>query len=54
MQQELIISLKRNLKVFKFRRNSNSTGFQGINNNRITTLGRGGTDVSAIMIGKIF
>ncbi len=31
------------------------TGFQGINNNfRITTLGRGGTDVSAIMMAKFF
>ena len=31
------------------------TGFQGINlNNRITTLGRGGTDASAIMLAKFF
>ena len=31
------------------------TGFQGINfNNRITTLGRGGTDASAIIIAKFF
>ena len=31
------------------------TGFQGINlENRITTLGRGGTDASAIMIAKFF
>ncbi|MDC0043764.1 aspartate kinase [Candidatus Pelagibacter sp.] len=31
------------------------TGFQGINsNNRITTLGRGGTDASAIMVAKFF
>ncbi len=31
------------------------TGFQGINNeNRITTLERGGSDVSAIMIAKFF
>ena len=31
------------------------TGFQGINNeNRITTLGRGGSDASAIMIAKFF
>ena len=31
------------------------TGFQGINSdNRITTLGRGGTDASAIMIAKFF
>ena len=31
------------------------TGFQGINNNfRITTLGRGGTDVSAVMMAKFF
>ena len=31
------------------------TGFQGINkDNRITTLGRGGTDASAIMLAKFF
>ena len=31
------------------------TGFQGINNNnRITTLGRGGSDDSAIMVAKFF
>ncbi len=31
------------------------TGFQGINNeNRITTIGRGGSDASAIMISKFF
>ena len=31
------------------------TGFQGINfNNRITTLGRGGSDASAIMMAKFF
>jgi len=31
------------------------TGFQGINlENRITTLGRGGSDVSAIMLAKFF
>jgi aspartate kinase len=31
------------------------TGFQGINQkNRITTLGRGGTDASAIMLAKFF
>ena len=31
------------------------TGYQGINlNNRITTLGRGGSDASAIMIAKFF
>ena len=31
------------------------TGFQGINkDNRITTLGRGGSDASAIMISKFF
>ncbi len=31
------------------------TGFQGVNsNNRITTLGRGGTDASAIMLAKFF
>jgi aspartate kinase len=31
------------------------TGFQGINNNfRITTLGRGGSDASAIMLSKFF
>ena len=31
------------------------TGFQGLNDeNRITTLGRGGSDASAIMIAKFF
>ena len=31
------------------------TGFQGINlENRITTLGRGGTDATAIMLAKFF
>ena len=31
------------------------TGFQGVNNeNRITTLGRGGSDASAIMVAKFF
>ena len=31
------------------------TGFQGINNNnRVTTLGRGGSDASAIMLAKFF
>ena len=31
------------------------TGFQGINNeNRITTIGRGGSDASAIMLAKFF
>ena len=31
------------------------TGFQGLNNNnRITTLGRGGADASAIMCAKFF
>ena len=31
------------------------TGFQGINSdNRITTIGRGGSDASAIMIAKFF
>ena len=31
------------------------TGFQGINQNqRVTTIGRGGSDASAIMIAKFF
>ena len=31
------------------------TGFQGINNeNRITTIGRGGSDATAIMVAKFF
>tara|TARA_B100000900_G_scaffold157206_2_gene133630 strand:- start:2695 stop:3921 length:1227 start_codon:yes stop_codon:yes gene_type:complete len=31
------------------------TGFQGVNNeNRVTTIGRGGSDASAIMIAKFF
>ncbi len=31
------------------------TGFQGINNNnRVTTIGRGGSDASAILLAKYF
>jgi len=31
------------------------TGFQGVNNeNRVTTIGRGGSDASAIMVAKFF
>ena len=45
-------------KIFKFINSGGIpiiTGFQGINlDNRITTLGRGGTDSSAIMIAKFF
>ena len=45
-------------KIFSFLRSGGIpiiTGFQGINNsNRITTLGRGGSDASAIMCAKFF
>ena len=45
-------------KIFKFINSGGIpiiTGFQGINlDNRITTLGRGGTDATAIMLAKFF
>ena len=45
-------------KIFSFMKSDGIpiiTGFQGINSvNRITTLGRGGTDASAIMLAKFF
>jgi len=45
-------------KISKFMRSGGIpiiTGFQGINSdNRVTTLGRGGTDASAIMLAKFF
>ncbi|MDA7583372.1 aspartate kinase [Candidatus Pelagibacter sp.] len=45
-------------KIFSFIKSGGIpiiTGFQGINQeNRITTLGRGGTDASAIMLAKFF
>ena len=45
-------------KILKFIKSGGTpiiTGFQGINlENRITTLGRGGTDASAIMLAKFF
>jgi aspartate kinase len=45
-------------KIFSFLKSGGIpiiTGFQGINSeNRITTLGRGGTDATAIMLAKFF
>ena len=45
-------------KILKYLNNGGIpiiTGFQGINNeNRITTIGRGGSDASAILIAKFF
>ena len=45
-------------KIFKYLRDGGIpiiTGFQGINNeNRVTTIGRGGSDASAIMFAKFF
>jgi len=45
-------------QIFKYLKNNGTpivAGFQGINNeNRITTLERGGSDVSAVMIAKFF
>ena len=45
-------------KIMKYLKNGGIpiiTGFQGVNNeNRITTIGRGGSDASAIMIAKFF
>ena len=52
-----IDQIKRN-KIIKYLKEGGIpiiTGFQGINNeNRITTIGRGGSDASAIMIAKFF
>ena len=46
------------VKIIKYLREGGIpiiTGFQGVNNdNRITTIGRGGSDASAIMIAKFF
>ena len=46
------------IKIIKYLREGGIpiiTGFQGINNdNRITTIGRGGSDASAIMLAKFF
>ncbi len=45
-------------KIFKYLREGGIpviTGFQGVNNeNRLTTIGRGGSDASAIMFAKFF
>ena len=52
---ESIINKNRILKFIKSGGIPVITGFQGINlENRITTLGRGGTDASAIMFAKFF
>ena len=52
-----IININKN-KIHKYLKSNGIpiiTGFQGINNkNRITTLGRGGSDTSAIMVAKFF
>ena len=52
-----IIKINRN-RILKFIKTGGIpiiTGFQGVNKNkRITTLGRGGTDASAIMLAKFF
>ena len=46
------------IKIIKYLREGGIpiiTGFQGVNNdNRITTIGRGGSDASAIMLAKFF
>jgi aspartate kinase len=46
------------VKIIKYLRDGGIpiiTGFQGVNNdNRITTIGRGGSDASAIMLAKFF
>ena len=46
------------IKIIKYLRKGGIpiiTGFQGVNNdNRITTIGRGGSDASAIMLAKFF
>ena len=52
-----IININKN-KIHKYLQSNGIpiiTGFQGINNkSRITTLGRGGSDTSAIMVAKFF
>jgi len=49
------INKEKILKFIKVDGISIISGFQGINeNNRITTLGRGGTDATAIMLAKFF
>ena len=52
-----IINIKKS-KIHKYLKSNGIpiiTGFQGINNNnRVTTLGRGGSDTSAIMVAKFF
>jgi aspartate kinase len=52
------ISLINKNKIIKYLKEGGIpiiTGFQGINNeNRITTIGRGGSDASAIMLAKFF
>ena len=52
-----IIKINKN-KIFNFMKSGGIpiiTGFQGINSeDRVTTLGRGGTDASAIMLAKFF
>ena len=57
MDLQELVGLYKN-KIIKFINSGGIpviTGFQGINNNnRITTLGRGGSDASAIMCAKFF
>ena len=52
-----IININKN-KIHKYLKSNGIpiiTGFQGINNkSRVTTLGRGGSDTSAIMVAKFF
>ena len=52
-----IININKN-KILKYLKSNGIpiiTGFQGINNkSRVTTLGRGGSDTSAIMVAKFF
>ena len=52
------INLINKNKIFRYLKEGGIpiiTGFQGINNeNRITTIGRGGSDASAIMVAKFF
>ena len=52
---KLIRSTKTSYKFYKVWWSDIITGFQGVNlENRVTTLGRGGTDASAIMLAKFF
>ena len=46
---------KKNFEIYTWRGNPIIAGFQGVNNyQRVTTIGRGGSDATAILIAKFF